>query len=416
MPWTEKQLRLFRAAAHNPEIAKRTGIKQSDAERMSKEGLKKMAVGGEAKQKILRQDTRHGKVDMPFEKLSRFSGMKKGGVMKKSAFMKKRRFDEGGDVDDLEQAGYSKEGEGEDTVYRKSFATGVSSKNSASTPAKKPAKSVSDDGSYDRKEMRERPKYEDTSGTMARTPRSMGFRREAPSDAQKDINADRFAKELALTALGGGVGQGVRGVYRAEQAAKAAREAATRYAETPAIRAMSEANKARFAEKQAERQAAQRRIAEERDRMFGSEAAARRYAEASGMKKGGSVMRSKKDIGRDQMGMAPYRKGGEMESKAMVKKEIGFMKKKGAPASMIKHEKAEMRGMKKGGHLKETMGPRGMGSDVEGGYKAKHLKHGEHSEQKRGHTRGTIVKMAAGGFVRSADGVAQRGKTKGRMC
>ena len=35
MPWTEKQLRLFRAVAHNPEIAKRTGIKQSDAERMS---------------------------------------------------------------------------------------------------------------------------------------------------------------------------------------------------------------------------------------------------------------------------------------------------------------------------------------------------------------------------------------------
>ena len=67
MPWTEKQLRLFRAVAHNPEIAKRTGIKQSDAERMSKEGLKKMASGGKAL--INRQDTRHGKVDMPFAKL-----------------------------------------------------------------------------------------------------------------------------------------------------------------------------------------------------------------------------------------------------------------------------------------------------------------------------------------------------------
>jgi hypothetical protein len=44
-----------------------------------------------------------------------------------------------------------------------------------------------------------------------------------------------------------------------------------------------------------------------------------------------------------------FSKGGEMaESKAMVGKEVAFMKKKGAPASMMKHEKAEM-GMKKGG-------------------------------------------------------------------
>ena len=34
------------------------------------------------------------------------------------------------------------------------------------------------------------------------------------------------------------------------------------------------------------------------------------------------------------------------ESKAMMKKELSFMKKKGAPKSMIKHEKAEM-GVKK---------------------------------------------------------------------
>ena len=43
------------------------------------------------------------------------------------------------------------------------------------------------------------------------------------------------------------------------------------------------------------------------------------------------------------------KKGGDMkESKAMVKKEIGFMKKAGAPKSMIKHEMAEAK-MKKGG-------------------------------------------------------------------
>jgi hypothetical protein len=65
--------------------------------------------------------------------------------------------------------------------------------------------------------------------------------------------------------------------------------------------------------------------------------------------------------------------GGEMkESKAMMKKEIGFMKKKGAPKSMIKHEMKEA-GMKK---------------------------------------------MASGGLAaghKSADGVASKGKTKARQ-
>jgi len=47
-----------------------------------------------------------------------------------------------------------------------------------------------------------------------------------------------------------------------------------------------------------------------------------------------------------------FSKGGDMaESRAMVGKEVAFMKKKGAPASMIKHEKAEMKGMKKGGSI-----------------------------------------------------------------
>ena len=34
------------------------------------------------------------------------------------------------------------------------------------------------------------------------------------------------------------------------------------------------------------------------------------------------------------------------ESKAMMRKEVSFMKKKGAPKSMIKHEEAEMEGKK----------------------------------------------------------------------
>jgi len=75
-------------------------------------------------------------------------------------------------------------------------------------------------------------------------------------------------------------------------------------------------------------------------------------------------------------GVGKMAKGGMAESKKMVGKEVAFMKKKGAPAAMIKHEKAEM-GMKKGGGVK---------------------------------------KMAAGGSASSrADGCAVKGKTKGRM-
>ena len=72
------------------------------------------------------------------------------------------------------------------------------------------------------------------------------------------------------------------------------------------------------------------------------------------------------------------KEGGHMkESKSMMKKEVSFMKKKGAPASMVKHEMAEA-GMKKGGKVKKMAG---------GGLAAGH---------------------------KSADGIAMKGKTKGK--
>jgi len=79
-----------------------------------------------------------------------------------------------------------------------------------------------------------------------------------------------------------------------------------------------------------------------------------------------------------------FSKGGEMkESKAMVKKEVDFMKKKGAPKSMMKHEMAESMGMKKGGMTK-------MGAVK-------------------------TAKPSMGSASSRADGVAQKGKTKGKM-
>ena len=82
-----------------------------------------------------------------------------------------------------------------------------------------------------------------------------------------------------------------------------------------------------------------------------------------------------------------FSKGGPMaESKAMVKKEIGFMKKAGAPKSMIKHEESEMKPMKKmanGGMTTAKMGAVRTAAPSKDGLAAK------------GKTKGTMVKMGA---------------------
>lgn len=78
--------------------------------------------------------------------------------------------------------------------------------------------------------------------------------------------------------------------------------------------------------------------------------------------------------------MELFKEGGEMK---MEKKELAFLKKKGAPKSMVKHEEKEMKGMKKGGKAYAKGGMTAMGK----------------------------VKTAAP----SRDGVAVKGKTKGKM-
>lgn len=96
-----------------------------------------------------------------------------------------------------------------------------------------------------------------------------------------------------------------------------------------------------------------------------------------------AINRPKTNQGKQEL----FAKGGDMkESKAMMKKEVGFMKKAGAPKSMIKHEMAEA-GMKYGG-------------------KTKKMANGGITTAKMG-----AVKTAAP----SRDGLAAKGKTKGTM-
>ena len=90
-----------------------------------------------------------------------------------------------------------------------------------------------------------------------------------------------------------------------------------------------------------------------------------------------------------------FREGGEMkESKAMVKKEIGFMKKAGAPKSMIKHEKAESMGMKKGGMAGcKTVAKK----EVKSHEKKMHGMARGGGIEIKGKTKGKMIKMAGGG-------------------
>ena len=98
---------------------------------------------------------------------------------------------------------------------------------------------------------------------------------------------------------------------------------------------------------------------------------------------------SKADKGRK------FSKGGDMkESKAMVKKEIGFMKAKGAPKSMIKHEQAEMSGMKRGGSVASSK----MG-------KVKTAAPSRDGVTTKAKTKGTVIKMAG-----SSKGLMRGGK------
>ena len=166
----------------------------------------------------------------------------------------------------------------------------------------------------------------------------------------------------------------------------------------------------------------------------------------------GSVLGNQKNV--PNVNLNKYigkKEGGMAESKSEMKKEMAADKKQ--DVAMIKkafkeHDAQEHKGgkgtkisLKKGGMaMKETMGPRNMSKDVEAGSN-KLIAHGESAVQKRGHTKdmeernyktlgiqggakngkGTYgaapIKMAKGGSASSrGDGIAQRGKTKGKVC
>jgi hypothetical protein len=332
-------MKLFRAAAHNPAIAKSSGIKQSAAERMSKEGVK-MAGGGMAK--INRQDTRHGKMDMPFTKLTKYAG-----------------YSGGGDVD--RDNPYSGPSDLQKSLRGKYASEPEST--AAESPQSPQSRNVSEreDGAEDKKSTPQQGRYGKT-GNQARGALYVADE----EDAKKRL-------ETAAEVLPVG-----RGVMAAGKVGAAVRVPGRTYAE-----------RKRFLE-QSEKESARTRGALRENTP--PPAASNIYGKRgfTGKQAQDALIRRMQDKG--------YAKGGMMkESKAMVKKEVEFFKKKGAPASMIKHEEKEAKGMKfvRGGGIEQ-----------------------------RGKTKGTQIRMASGGIVKfasggsvsaRADGIAQRGKTNCKM-
>ena len=146
----------------------------------------------------------------------------------------------------------------------------------------------------------------------------------------------------------------------------------------------------------------------------------------AGMKRGGKTKK-----------MAEGGMADEKQDKKLIKKAFGMHDKqlhedKKTDLSKLKKGGMAMKKMAKGG---ETMGSKNMSEDVEKGSN-KHAKFGESKVQKSGHTRGMepkmagsttgmkkggmTKKMASGGMTSSAskraDGIAMKGKTRGKFC
>jgi hypothetical protein len=125
--------------------------------------------------------------------------------------------------------------------------------------------------------------------------------------------------------------------------------------------------------------------------------AAKAYADMQAQKSGATPAASQA-APMKKGGVTKMAKGGVAESKKMVGKEVAFMKKKGAPKSMIKHEMAEA-GMKTKKYAKGGMvAPSKMGS-------VRTAAPSRDGIASKGKTKGTMVKMAG-----SAKGMKSGGK------
>jgi hypothetical protein len=476
MPSTSaKQSRFMQAIANNPSFAKKVGVKQSVGKDFAAADKgKTFARGGVTQQKINKQNTRHGMMDLPVANLSRFSGMKKGGVMGKV-----KRYN--GETEDGSEVYYDRDENPEaQEVERitsaggvrmspdyltKSTPTRTASKKTAlkfdpadvAEMAKKTADNealISQEAAYRREDNRyanypdtdakRLKRFQDTEAeakkqySTNRANRTNAIQKAAAeaSDDGKDhssnilndagdvsgvvggtalagaalMGGNPAAARLAMSRVAAPAGRlftKAKDALRSKEATEAARKAKNTFTD--------EAGKARLAKAGADYAKGRTPEAIEKFLKDNPKDPNVQRFRARQLREKEAAKEARAKLGIPQRGKLPgmqeggkvtgFKKGGMMkESKAMVGKEMRFMKKKGAPASMIKHEKAEM-GMKKGGMPMKDGIPAFMKKFAKGG-----------GIESRGKTKGTVIRMASGGSVssasRRADGIAQRGKTR----
>jgi hypothetical protein len=374
--------------------------------------------------KIGKRDTKHGRMDLPVASLDKYSGFKKGGIMRKG-----KRFEEGG-VTEGPNAGISDETRARAMEFVRKQQEGGSSQPAAAPratprPAAKAAPKEDDSDAVSRNTSRKSstssapaakaaPK-EDDSDAVSRNTSRKSFTSSAPAASkaedtgryigyrassralgsrtpeEKEAASERMGEVLgtaaSLTPMGRGVGAAKTAYSGARSAADAATQAAFQRRNKSGLDAMKEAQ---------------------------------RKADYGGkLEPTGNVgLKSKTPEKLNTRGKPEtdieFSKGGNVkESKAMVNKEVDFFKKKGAPKSMIKHEAAEAKEMRfaKGGSIMRPkkaiaadqmkMAPYAKGGGVE----------------LRGKTQGKTIKMATGGAVKFSrgGGIESRGKTNCKM-
>ena len=417
---SSKQHRFMEAVAHNPAFAKKAGVPQSVGKDYSAADKgKKFSGGGRAAlQKVNKQDTQHGAMDMPFKSLKKFGKMKSGGEV--------RRFDgsEGSSVDRMPLRPFAETNATEERTVTKTVPgsvpsypspkkfTGSDDFKAAFAAARKDNQKAFEYGgkSYSTGFAKPSRDYGDESARMlGRAPKTETVTEQMPTPAvtgridkiakrmaspeQKEENSRRFIDTVNTTvATAIPVGRAAMGVSsllrsgnRAAADAMGKAAAGTQRQVGPVRRNMD-----RVKEREADAVAARKEAARERayDDKRSSDMEDR-------FRKGGSVKKSMGMPSAAAAEMMARRLGAKPRSMGMAPgmKKDGMPMKDGKPAFMM-DKKMNMGGM------------------------AKYAKGG--GIESRGKTKGTVIKMASGGSVssvssasRRADGIAQRGKTRG---
>lgn len=383
---SKKQHNLMAMVANNPAAAKRTGIPKSVGEEYMKADKGRKFGSGGMKAKLGNPQTRRGKMQLPNSKIPKFAGggdidpTKLEDEANESAARERDIMESASAVPSMPKESFkeafanAKDGSTfswNGKQYKKEYAKPKAPAPKAETPKAAAPKAAAPKASTPAPRAAT-PAPRAAAPTPTPTPpraSAAGPRSAGP----RPTNSDETNRIIANTAL-----ENVRRMTR--QREEAAMTPEQRYQRTVGE------NVAAYGRRQ---QAAASPNME----------AAKRFSLLAGQ--GGPMAEYYAEQARKFAGEgAAYAKGGSVESKKMMKKEIGFMKAKGAPKSMIKHEEAEAKGMKGGGSCG------GMKKYARGG-----------GVESKGKTKGTMIRMASGGSVSArADGIASKGKTNCKIC